>query len=271
MDDVSKFNNERWNELVRRGVLYSRPYLDLTPETARERIDPFGFLKDLDLRGKAVLCLAGGGGQQSAVFAVLGARVQVIDLTEGMLTQDRAAAAHYGVEIGVHQGDMRDLSRFADGQFDLVWQPYSINFVPNPGPVLREVARVLKPGGYYHLQFSNPFLFGTTEAQWDGHGYPLNQPYVDGAEVEAEPWVFADTDGNEHRLQGPREFRHNLSTMVNELAGLGFVILGLGEEVGTDPHAQPGSWDHFIRVCPPWLTVWCVYRPEDLRRWRTAR
>ena len=41
---------------------------------------------------------------------------------------------------------MRDLSRFDDDAFDFVWQPYSINFVPDYAPVFQGVARVLRPG-----------------------------------------------------------------------------------------------------------------------------
>lgn len=40
-------------------------------------IYPAGLLADID--GKDVLCLASGGGQQSAVFSLLGAKVTVVD------------------------------------------------------------------------------------------------------------------------------------------------------------------------------------------------
>lgn len=266
MDDVSAFNAASWKDLAERGVLFARPYLDLTPETARERIDPFGFLAGTDLAGKDVLCLASGGGQQSAVFAVLGANVTVLDLTEAMLHGDRQAAAHYGVQMDIHQGDMRDLSRFADRSFDIVWQPYSINFVPDPRPVLRETARVLRPGGYHHIQFHTPFFVGMDEHEWTGAGYPLPFLYMDGEEVTEPEWEFDDLQGKVHRVRGPRAFRHTLSTMVNELAGLGFVILRLGEEISPEVSAPPGSWEHFTRVCPPWLTLWSVYRPDLTRQ-----
>src|SRR3712207_7981831 len=49
-------------------------------------------------------------------------------------------SAHYHVAIEAVQGDMRDLSRFA-AAFDLVWQPYSLNFVPDARAVFGQVAR----------------------------------------------------------------------------------------------------------------------------------
>ena len=93
MDDVAQFNIRRWQGLVRANAPFTRPLLDLDADSARERVDPeelFG-----KIAGKTVLCLAGGGGQQSAAFAVLGAWVTVLDLSEAQLGRDREAAAHY--------------------------------------------------------------------------------------------------------------------------------------------------------------------------------
>lgn len=130
MDDLASFNQSKWDELARQGVLYARPLLDLTPETARQWLDPYGYLGDV--RDQEVLCLAAGGGKQSAAFSVMGAHVTVLDLSPAMLERDRQAADHYGYSIELHQGDMRDLSHYPDAHFDLVWQPYSINFIPTP-------------------------------------------------------------------------------------------------------------------------------------------
>jgi len=44
-------------------------------------------------------------------------------------------------------GDMRDLSAFADGRFDLVFNPVSNLFCPDLSPVWRECFRVLRPAG----------------------------------------------------------------------------------------------------------------------------
>jgi SAM-dependent methyltransferase len=261
VDDLAAFNRARWEELARRGVLYGRPLLDLTPASARAFLDPYGVLPDLgeDLRGRDVLCLASGGGQQSAAFAVLGARVSVLDLTPAMLAGDRRAAAHYRLAIDAQAGDMRDLSRYADRSFDLVWQPYSINFIPDPRPVFAGVARVLRPGGFYHLQIHNPFVMATSEETWNGQGYLLAHPYVDGAEIQDPDWTFMDEQGQEVRVPGPRAFRHNLGTVINALSGLGFQLRGLWEEISPDEDAAPGSWEHYLRVAPPWFTFWFAF------------
>ena len=76
----------------------------------------------LGVKGKDVLCLASGGGQQSAVFGLLGANVTVVDLSQGQLDGDKTAAKHYGYSIQTVQADMRDLSCLSSDSFDLVHQ-----------------------------------------------------------------------------------------------------------------------------------------------------
>ena len=155
MDELSSFNRERWNGLVRAGILYSRPKLELDEASAREMVDEADLLGDL--RGKRVLVLGGGGGQQSAAIGLLGAHVTVLDLSDEQLANDKRAADHYGLSPVLLQGDMRDLSRFAEDAFDIVYQPFSINFVPDVRPVFAGVARVLKAEGLYHVQWHNPY------------------------------------------------------------------------------------------------------------------
>ena len=262
MDEIAKYNAERWNALVRAGAVFTRPHLDLDARTARERIDPAGLLGEVS--GRRVLCLAGGGGQQSAAFALLGAEVVVLDLSDEQLRRDAEAAAHYGVRVETEQGDMRDLSRFAPHSFDMVCHPHSINFVPDARAVFREVARVVRPGGLYYFNCVNPFFFGLQEGDWDGAGYPLRLPYVDGAEIgHTDPeWIFRGGDPAAE-VGACREYRHTLGTLVNGLIESGFVLLRLTEEnLGTpDFGAEPGSTDHYTSIAPPWLDFWARYQP----------
>ena len=266
MDEVAQYNVERWRALVEANAVFTRPALHLDAASAREMVDPEGRLGDLG--GKQVLCLAGGGGRQSAAFALLGARVTVVDLSEAQLQRDREAAAHYGVQIDTVQGDMRDLSRFDDAAFDVVWQPYALNFVPNAHPVFREVARVLRPRGVYHVQCANPFVFGLGTQDWNGDGYLLKHPYVDGAELthEDEPWVYSRGERQGGPIARPREYRHTLSTLLNGLVERGFVLLHVADDqdMAPDPDAEPGTWQHFTAVAPPWLAFWASYRPDVL-------
>jgi len=257
MDDIARTNRERWNALARANVQYSQPFLDFTTEQAEAYIFRHGVIKDV--KGKRVLCLASGGGQDSAALGLLGADVTVLDLSDVQLERDRQAADYHGYHVTTLHGDMRDLSAFADATFDLVWQVYSLNFVPSVKPVFREVARVLQPGGIYFVQFHNPFTQSLDNESWNGEAYPLKDRYLDGADLTFlfPNWDVEQQDGSTVRLDSPHEFRHALSTVLNTLVSSGFNLLGLWEWMRSDKDPEPGSWAHFTQIAPPYLsTFW---------------
>jgi SAM-dependent methyltransferase len=253
MDEISQTNRARWNALASANVEWSRPFLDFTPEQAAEYIGRYGIIKDV--ARKKVLCLASGGGQDSVAFGLLGADVTVLDLSDVQLERDRQAAAHHGLQVVTIQGDMRDLSGFPDNSFDIVWQPYSVNFVSSVEAVYLGVARILKPGGIYYMQFANPFVHAVDDEAWDGRGYPLNRPYIDGEDTTQyfPHWDVTQPDGTNIKVDSPHEFRHNLSTVLNTMAQNGFVFLHLQEYMRKEENPEPGSWPHFTQVAPPWF------------------
>ena len=137
--------------------------------------------------------------------------------------------------------------------FDLVWQPYSINFIPDARPVFDEVRRVLRPGGRYRLTFNNPFRAGVTDEDWSGSGYPLKLPYENGLSMwpDDDAWEVEGEDGRSQHITGPKEFSHTLSSVVNGLIRRGFILHGLWEHTGQmtpDVRANPGTWEHFSKI-----------------------
>lgn len=253
MDEINQTNRQRWNALAGANVEWSRPFLDYTPEQASTYIGRYGIIKEV--AGKKVLCLASGGGQDSVAFGLLGAEVTVLDLSDVQLSRDREGAAHHGLQVVTHQGDMRDLSIFCANTFDIVWQPYSVNFVPSVELVYREVARVLKPGGIYYMSFANPFVHAVDDEAWDGKAYPLNRLYIDGEDLSPSfpHWDVTQENGTTLKVDSPHEFRHIMSTVLNTMAKNGFVFLHFQEYVLKEENPEPGSWPHFTQVAPPWF------------------
>ncbi len=264
MDDIAKYNKERWEELSKEGIGYSIPWMELTDETAYRAINREGV--EIEIAGKDVLCLAASGGQQSAAFGILGARVTVLDLTERQLAKDRATADHYGLSIQTIQGDMRDLSVLESRSFDVVWLAHGINFVPDARKVIAESVRVLRPAGFFRIHFTNPYAHAVWD-RWNGEGYLVTEPFEDGSEVsDPDPfWEFKAPDGTRKSVKGPHEFRHSLTTIVNTMISLGMRVIGVWEEEGGDPNAKPGSWNHFQSRMPPWITIWATRERLDFR------
>lgn len=255
MDEIYRFNQVRWNSLAKANALFTRPWLNETSESSLRRIDPEGRLGCL--QHKDVLCLAGGGGQQSVAFALNGARVTVLDIAEGQLSRDREAADHYGYSISTTQGDMRNLSIFPADSFEIVSQPYSLNFVPDCREVFGQVSRILRTDGLYAFWTANPFAIGLGTHSWNGRRYEFSRPYEQSAKLqyEDESWVFPENSAAP-RPGGPREYRQRLSTILNGLVDAGFQLLHMQEETGhsATEEALPGTWDHLTAVLPPWFS-----------------
>jgi SAM-dependent methyltransferase len=100
-----------------------------------------------ELKGKKLLGLASGGGQQMPIFAALGADCTVLDYSEKQLESERLVAQREGYRIRIVRGDMTKRLPFDDGEFDIVFHPVSNCYVKDVLHVWRECARVLKKGG----------------------------------------------------------------------------------------------------------------------------
>jgi ubiquinone/menaquinone biosynthesis C-methylase UbiE len=266
MDELATYNRERWNALAKARIQYSRPLLELTRVAAQqilERSFEYARISTPVVAGKDVFCLASGGGQQTAVYGLLGANVTVLDLSDSQLERDRIAAEKHGYGVTAVHGDMRDLSQFADKRFDLIHHPYSINFVPEANSVIQQVGRIIHPGGLYRLDFSNPF-WTMEETDWTDAGYPIKQPYITGTPLQFSDtvWDVEDEQGHSQKIEGPYEFLHTLSTIFNSLVQASFVILGIKENPPGDHNAAPGTWEHLLSIVPPFLSIVAQSLPE---------
>ena len=116
-----------------------------------------------DLKGKRVLGLASGGGQQMPVFAALGADCTVLDYSERQLASERMVAQREGYEISIIRADMTKRLPFEDDSFDLIFHPVSNCYVEEVCPIFRECFRVLKSGGILLSGLDNGINYITGE------------------------------------------------------------------------------------------------------------
>src|SRR5574342_1071203 len=96
--------------------------------------------------GQSVLDVACGTGVVAITAARAGARVSALDLTPPLLERARENAKIANVEIDWREGDAEQLP-FEDSAFDVVLSQVGHMFAPRPDVVVREMLRVLKPGG----------------------------------------------------------------------------------------------------------------------------
>jgi ubiquinone/menaquinone biosynthesis C-methylase UbiE len=74
------------------------------------------------------------------------AELEATDISQGMLDVCRRNGAEHGLDITTTQGDAEALP-YDDDTFDLVMGHAFIHHLPVPGAALREMLRVLRPGG----------------------------------------------------------------------------------------------------------------------------
>lgn len=96
--------------------------------------------------GGRVLDVGCGDGLLAAALARAGAVVTGIDSNINMLVAGRARAQREGLGLGFGQADVRRLP-FGDATFDVVIAITVLCFVRDAERAMREMARVLKPGG----------------------------------------------------------------------------------------------------------------------------
>ena len=99
-----------------------------------------------------VLDMATGGGHTALAFAPIARRVIACDVTEPMLRAARGLLRERGAASATFvAGDVEALP-FGDGAFDLVTCRIAAHHFADVAAAVREVCRVLRPGGSFLLQ-----------------------------------------------------------------------------------------------------------------------
>jgi len=123
------------------------------------------------LAGRRALDLACGTGDIAFLLAGAGGDVTGLDLTPRMIelaVQKQRREHRPGETVRFLVGDMMALP-FADGRFDVVTTGYGLRNVPDLAGAIREIRRVLAPGGQVlSLDFNRPSSAPVRAAY---HGY----------------------------------------------------------------------------------------------------
>lgn len=119
-------------------------------EEHRYRIEPFihAIAQFTRFRGQRMLEVGVGAGTDHLQWARAGLECHGVDLTDAGIATTRRHLAYYGLSSDLRRADAEHLP-FADGLFDLVYSWGVIHHSQSPEKVIREIHRVLKPGGCF--------------------------------------------------------------------------------------------------------------------------
>lgn len=156
----------------------------------------------LPLAGAAVLEIGCGTGRNTVYLAEAAARVLAIDFSEGMLEKARARCA--GRPVRFVAQDIRTRWPADDASIDVAVTDLVLEHVEDLAPIFAEAARVLRPGGVFHVSELHPTM------QLDGKQANFADPAT-GAEVRVPA------------------FRHTIPEFVNTAVAAGLVLRRLDE------------------------------------------
>lgn len=205
-----------------------------------------------DLRGRRVLELGCGAASAARWLATQGSRPVGIDLSAGMLRHAAAAATRSGVRVPLVQADALALP-FAADAFDIACTAFgAIPFVADSSAVMREVYRVLRPGGRWVFSVTHPMRWIFLDDPGEG-GLRATHSYFD-----RRPYVELDADGTptyveQHRTLGDR---------IREIVGAGFTLEDLIEPEWPEGHEQIwGQWSPLRGRLFPGTAIFVATKP----------
>ena len=222
--DINKETIDRW---VEEGWEWGKPishedYINaknsdwkvfLTP-TVAVPLDWIG-----DLKGKKILGLESGGGQQMPIFNALGALCSVIDYSSKQIESEYNVAKREGYTIEAIEGDMTKKLPFNDETFDIVFHPVSNCYVEDVQHVFNEAYRVLKKGGIFLAGLNNEINYIVDQ---DEREIVWKMPFNPLKDEKAKEFLVKEDSG--------MQFSHDMTEQIGGQLKAGFTLVDIYED-----------------------------------------
>jgi SAM-dependent methyltransferase len=186
-----------------------------------------------DVRGLRVLEIGCGSAPCARWLAKQGADSVGLDISGGMLRHAQDCNASTGVTVPLVQASA-DVLPFADDAFDVACSAFGgLPFVADAGAVMREVARVLRPGGRWVFAVTHPMRWMFPDDPGPG-GLTVAQSYFDRT-----PYVEVDGSGRPTYV----EHHRTLGDYVGHVVAAGMRLVELVEPEWPEGNTQVwGQW-----------------------------
>ncbi|MET3805143.1 SAM-dependent methyltransferase [Nakamurella sp. UYEF19] len=259
---VSRSANRRWWDAdadeyhLEHGVFLGDADFVWCPENLRE--DEAHLLGDpADLVRARILEVGCGSAPCARHLAARGAQVVAFDLSAGMLAHAIDASTRTGIDVPLVQADVCEMP-FATAAFDIVFSAFgAIPFVADSAGAMREVARVLRPGGRWVFSVTHPmrWMFPDDPGPL---GLTVIQSYFDRS-----PYVEVDAE----EVPAYVEHHRTLGDRIRELVAAGFVLDDLIEpEWPADFDGVWGQWSPERGEMFPGTSIFVCRLPAPSRR-----
>lgn len=210
----------------------------------REHFNNPAFLRFVgEVRSKVVLDAGCGEGYNTRILARAGARMTGVDISGQMIALAAEEERREPLGIRYHAASFTDLSTFETDSFDAVVSFMALMDGPELVGAVREIHRVLRPGGELVFSVLHP-CFMTRDFGWLHDemgrsaalrvgGYFDPRPYIDH-------WHFKGV--TEHPDFSVPRFPRTLSEYVNTVAMSGLRLREIEEPQPTEEACEQYSW-----------------------------
>jgi len=200
-----------------------------------------------EVAGRRILEVGCGAAMCSRWLAAAGARPVAFDVSSGMLGHAQALAGSTGIDVPLVQADAQFLP-FASASFDIAFTAFgAVPFVADSARLMREVARVLRPGGRWVFAVTHPMRWMFLDDPGPD-GLTANTSYFDRT-----PYVEFDTSGEPTYV----EHHRTLGDRIRELVAAGFRLVDLIEpDWPADLIDEWGQWSPFRGAILPGTAIY---------------
>lgn len=187
-----------------------------------------------DVRGKKVLDLGCGEGGYSRELAKRGAQLVSVDCSKKAIEYASNLAKEENLSIEHYIRNSNDLFDIKSEQFDVVLCSMMLMDCEDFEGTLREVVRVLKPGGKLYASVLHPCFDGNHDTGIGRQGVGIDRQVVVMNYFEPKEWEAPLYKGTI-----PVIWRHRtLEDYVKTFLKVGLTIVDMNEPQATDEQAQ---------------------------------
>lgn len=182
-------------------------------------------------------------------------RIMGLDISREFLEEARFLASKFGLgdRITFQYGDVAALP-FEDNSFDWAWSVDLVGYIPvNPVPFLKELGRVVKPGGKICI------------SMWSSQkllpGYPILEAQLNATSAGIAPFE-RNMNPERHFMNAPQWFSQAGFQGISARTFVGDVAAPLSPEIraalldlfsmrwgSCQPEVPPEIWNEYLRLC----------------------
>lgn len=214
-----------------------------------------------DVRGKRVIEIGAGAGQNSIVLAKQGAIATAYDISKEQLKHGKRLAKEQMVKVNFVRGDFQELrEHFNPDSFDIAISAYALQYcqtLQSMNDTFKQIHKILTPKGIFVFSLDHPVR---TIGYWEeGTDRFVLDNYFDRSQKEWD-YTFPET-GVSARMRG--SFK-TVSDIVNGVLQEGFKLerllepepvkqddnsqFGVNSRYGPQNKRDPYSFDHLSRI-----------------------